>query len=771
MNAKFLLVLMSPMTKAMERMQWAHLHEAGIPQTECGVVYLLNGEQPDGAKDTPSKSQIDRLEPKFRAAMLATTPRVIIPVGPETFRAVTGLSGHFWSIDEARGYAIPPTMCRPRETRVQVEVGTYKTGPRKGTTKMGWTRVGMDPPIPESTEWIVPTLSWKQYVKGRRRQVSAVQAALETAASLARGEAPVEPPSGDCTLMCGLGLAVAHGVPLAFDLEAPMNSHAIERFSVGFRDHQLGVVAGTFPWTVADREYLGMCLDRSSVNVAHNIQYDEPQLRKNGLEVREPWWDTMICHSLLEPDIPKGLGKCAPLYVRTTPWKHLANESAEGYNDPVYSRKDAFIEHAIYEEQVKALEEWGMTELFTKRIMPSVKALIDLREQGLRLDPPVVEHWCGVWQRQLTEHLAWWDGQFPGYPAVGPGSAQAIHRLLYKTWGLPVQRNKDDGATADALAIRTLMELAPQYAEPLGRFLQIRGVAKLISTYGNALIGNERVYPSYLPTGKDEKKDDQIKGKALPGTGRLACSGPNIQNQPDESKVMYIPDEDGWVWVAADYSQAELRQMAAKSDDAALKEALKGDVHARTMELIPGISRVLAKNGVYGTSFGAGAPRLVNMLRENGVYVTVKAMKDLQAGLSNAYPRWWAYLQSQGAVGVAQGYLRNSFGRVRRFTGGGGDVPAMKDFGSQSDVGDVGWSTYRQLWEGAQRAGGRLSILVHDEVVVQCPPDRVGAVSEMLRDVMCQRFDNVAPGFWLPIDIRIGPRWSKKDMIAEGDWK
>jgi DNA polymerase I-like protein with 3'-5' exonuclease and polymerase domains len=157
-------------------------------------------------------------------------------------------------------------------------------------------------------------------------------------------------------------------------------------------------------------------------------------------------------------------------------------------------------------------------------------------------------------------------------------------------------------------------------------------------------------------------------------------------------------------------------------------------------------------------------------MREDGVYTTKSAMKDFQDGLAQAYPRWWAYLQSLVIEGTAQGYLRNSFGRVRRFTAPEKDGPAMKNFPAQGDVGDIGWSTYRQLWEEAQKLGGRLSILVHDEVVVQVPRERVKDAADMLRDVMEQEFDEVAPGFRIPIKVKVGAKWGPT-MVPEGEWR
>lgn len=770
MTRRYLVVLLSKMTEPMMRLMFVHLKEAGIPRDEVDVIHVLGDEQPEGAYDRPTKTQLDRTRPAFRDAMERSMPQCVIPVGPEAFRAVTGLP---WGIDDARGYVILPAHCKRTTERRQVQVGVFKTGPRKGQPKMKWETYSAPPPLPASwplecafrdtlrdaalgrVGYIVPSISIKQFVKQKRRQITALQAAFENARRYGEGAEVDELTSWRERWTEGEDRSVDPGGPLAFDVEAPVGSTMIERFSTSSPRS----ATYSLPWGPNEREFFQHLLRTSSVNIAHNIQYDVPVLRANGIEVPEPWFDTMIAASLLEPDLPKGLGKVIPIYLLAHPHKNLSAE--RGYNDPEYSAKDAWTELRLYQEQRAALEEWGMLDLFENRIMRSVPALVDLKERGIAVNARRAEAWCGTLRGTLSGLLHWWDGHFPG---VSPSSNKDVTTLLYKTWGLPVQRSKHDGWTGDELALRTLMSIEPKYEEPIKKLLQIRGVSKQLQTYGRALLGVGRVHPSYLPKGKDT--DDPNKG--LPGTGRLASSGPNIQNQTDEAREVYECDDPDWVFVAGDLSQAELRVMAAKSGDAALLEALEsGDVHARTMERI-GCDRTLAKNGLYGTSYGAGPKRLVEMLRANGVYTTTAAMRDFQRALARAYPRWWAYLEEVALLGQAQGYLRNSFGRVRRFTAPESDVPAMKDFPPQSDVGDIGWSTYRDLADGAD-AYGRLSMLIHDEAVIQVRRDRVKEGCDMLRDVMGREFPEVAPGFRIPVNCKVGPQWGPR-MVKEDEW-
>jgi DNA polymerase-1 len=343
------------------------------------------------------------------------------------------------------------------------------------------------------------------------------------------------------------------------------------------------------------------------------------------------------------------------------------------------------------------------------------------------------------------------------HPTVNPHSPHQLKALLYGDWSLPVQRSKQKNVSTDELALRTLMKFSPEHKDALFLLLQIRETKKLLGTFGQSALGIDRVHPSYLPVGKDAGEGQY--GKGLAATGRLACSNPNLQQQPKEARHMYVPDNEGMYFVELDWSQAELRVAAHLSRDEAMLEALKGDIHAVTQSAL-GCDRTRAKNVVYGSAYGAGPKKLQEVLAQAGLVVSKDECASLQGRLAVLYPAWWSWRTAIAGEASARKYLRNPFGRLRRFLLGSDDVPAALDFLPQSVVADMGWTLYRPIWEEAGRLGGRLTTVVHDSFLVQLP---IGTSYATLKALLEREFPEVAPGFYIPADAQVGPNWGEME--------
>jgi len=128
----------------------------------------------------------------------------------------------------------------------------------------------------------------------------------------------------------------------------------------------------------------------------------------------------------------------------------------------------------------------------------------------------------------------------------------------------------------------------------------------------------------------------------------------------------------------------------------------------------------------------------------------------LQDGLARSFPRWWAWRKTISDRGVAQEYLRNPFGRIRRFPMGQADVPAMLDFLPQSCIGDMAWSVYRPISDAAQSLGGRLVTVVHDSFLLQAPIGNISALRGVVQKILEQPFHEVAPNFSIPTTCKLG---------------
>jgi DNA polymerase I len=409
-----------------------------------------------------------------------------------------------------------------------------------------------------------------------------------------------------------------------------------------------------------------------------------------------------------------------------------------------------------------------MYSLFRNTIMPSHPILIELGKGGIRVDPKRNRVWIAKLERQLDHLNNLW---YKHYSPVNPKSSRQLTDLFYKKWGLPVQVSKGDGPTVDELACINLREMvkngradAPWRAFPectprtFDLLLRIRDVSKNLSTYAKTVIDMKgKIYPQYLPEAKDfESARGKIR-KGSAATGRLASRDPNLQNQPEVARLMYIPDYEDWCFVGHDYSAAELRIAAWSSRDRAMLADLETENFHLTGARAIGCERKTYKNVIFGTMYGAGPQKISDTIKKNdGIYVSAVECKRIQNGIAQRYPTLWAWRQGIADRCVSKGYIKNAFGRVRFFYGGNRDIPAALDYIPQSTVADIMWSVFALVANCARKHGGRLTTTVHDSMLAQVPKENAIAYALEVKSIMEREFPNVAPGFFLPVAIQMG---------------
>lgn len=761
---KYLIITGATLSKPMEFVLWRLIEQQGIMRDECRLIALTQ-EMPKGKgqKMSTAQAQIDGV--MLRSLLAIEECQALILMGGDVFRAVTGLK---WKIDNVAGYILRPEDCVPVSVRKSVQIGTYATsnktrGYSKGDPKFGM-RLSTEPvTLPRGCDIIVPSISIESVVKARYSNVTQFRAAFinarDTVAGIPLDDADFEF-SADITTT---EVARRSDEIVSYDLEVVIGSTNIERASIATA-HRVW----SLPWTPATAEFFVNVLGEAGLRVAHNQQFDIPILKAHGIDVPEPTFDTMLAASLLEPNLPKGLIAVAPIYLRLRPWKHLSE--TRGFADPYYNAKDSFVERLLALRLQEKLKDVGMDGLF-KVMMGAVPVLMDMSAQGMRVDPVETKKWCERLEDELMAATRAWVMK---YPDVNPGSPRQLAKLFYERWNCRALRRKGDGIRTDAYAIRVLSEDYPQHREDLALLLKIRETGKDLSTYGRTALGVDFVHPSYLPVGKDgtERGPDRRSGKGLAATGRLATSNPNIQNQPMEARRMYIPDHEEWSFVEFDWSQAELRIAAAIAGDTDMLEALNHDIHAHVMArlgLTGPYARTVTKNVVYGSAYGAGPYKIQETILEKaGIRIPLKEVQAVQKGLAETFSAWWAWRIASASEAAARQYCVNPFGRVRHFPMGGADTPAILDFIPQSVVGDMAWELYRPVWECAQKYAGRLTTVVHDSFVIQAPAEKLGPLVHDVKALLERRFDNVAPGFYLPVEVKIAKpsaSWAEMEKL------
>ena len=769
------LVLDSPESQA--TMRWLTellTGDLGLRQTDISFVTVID-EAPKGANKRPTKKQLDDAAPTFRVKMQALGSSTVATLGPVAFRAVTGLTA---KIEDARGYMLRRSERWKVKGRELQQVGVYKavskaTGAKKGDPRMKLVPLDAEAPLPLSAHFVVPAYSPHMVERSGMKLMFALKTDLRHAVLLwnKRGAVPFvdEGVSYFTSLSQENASHDYSGDILAFDIEtAGKDSTVVERISFSNGD-----ITHTLPWCESTREWsqrqFDLALARGALLVAHNIMFDIPLLQAAGCVVPQHGriYDTMLAGVNLQPDLPKGLGRMASLYLNlATPWKWKAIADADPER---YSALDSYITARLALVQVGLLKALGWYDRFVDIIMQRVPILMAWAAEGIRVDTRELPLWAGRITRKLVRYERLWARTFPN---VNPHSPPQLSRFLYHEWRLPTQRTKEDGITTDELACVNLREIvqvgikddAPWRSDPrctprvFDLLLAIRREAKELRTYAKVRADvRGYIYPKYLPESKDRETDDKKKRKGAAATGRLASRDPNLQNQSKQAKRLYITDRSDWCWVQWDHVSAEAYVVAYMSGDRALLAALRvGQFHQRNADKI-GCEKRTAKNTFYGSCYGAGAAKISETIRrEDHVFVSVDECRRVQAGLAALYPDAFGWLNAVGTVGVEQGFLANPFKRTRFFYGRTRDVPAMKDYLPQSTVADMLWDHLKPMYEMLRLYGGRLTTQTHDSLLGQVHRDKVKEVALAGKLIMERRFDNVVPGFFIPVEIEVG---------------
>ena len=354
-------------------------------------------------------------------------------------------------------------------------------------------------------------------------------------------------------------------------------------------------------------------------------------------------------------------------------------------------------------------------------------------------------------------------GELDSLLGVNPDSPQQLAGWLaanlppdaLDTW--PRTKTGALATDADTLAGLTLPAL-----EPLARYKQAR---KLLSTYGASYAGHlhpitGRIHPSFL--------------LGATATGRLACRSPNIQNPPRgaDFRALFAPT-GGRVMVVADYSQIELRVAALVSgDDAMLKAYDDGeDLHRKTAAAVLGkapgdvtkAERQMAKAVNFGLLFGQGVKGLQGYAKASyGVDLTETEAKRARSAFFAAYPGLSRWQDATRKAAERAQQVRTPGGRVRNLEGTRSLQTECLNTPIQGGAAECLLVAMATLEPRLVELGAALVNVVHDELVVECDPERAAAVATAIEQAMVTGFRVIFPEGSTRelVDAHTGPNWA-----------
>ncbi|KAG9397656.1 DNA polymerase A [Carpediemonas membranifera] len=373
----------------------------------------------------------------------------------------------------------------------------------------------------------------------------------------------------------------------------------------------------------------------------------------------------------------------------------------------------------------KCLVDYGLQRRFLSIEMRLAAVCADL-SRPIHLSQGALNAHNVALTAQMNQSIEDFKMSHPAAIHVNVASPQQVSALLYGTMGLP--RPQGVGRTNTGTDIKSLSTLAEHPI--VGHIISYRKAAKLLSTYVTPFIGVDSVAT--------------VWGQTHTGTGRMQCRGgyPLLQT-PAGIRNCIVPDPNsGKVWVGADYCQIECVVAAHMSADTELSEMLgASDVHravaARVFSVPEGVvtdvQRAIAKRAVYASIYGMSAESLAESLAQSGVSVAdchsaVVKISEIFSGLA----RWKAELERLPTV-------QTLFGRPRHIS----SRHATRAVNSvvQGTAGDLlRMSAVRVHEKLRQTASGRLVMLLHDEIIVECSEAEVVSVAAILRQAMTEGF-------------------------------
>ena len=412
------------------------------------------------------------------------------------------------------------------------------------------------------------------------------------------------------------------------------------------------------------------------------------------------------------------------------------------------------------------IREQGLERVYTELDLPVASILAAMESTGIRLDRKPLDALSAQLERDL-EGLRKQIYELTGVE-FNINSPKQLGEVLFEKMALPAPRRRGKGKVIST-AVDVLEELAAEHEVPR-RVLEYRQLSKLKSTYVDAL-------PTFLHpvTGRLHTSFNQA-GSA---TGRLSSSNPNLQNIPIRTELgrqiraAFVADP-GWVLLAADYSQIELRLLAHLSEDPLLVEAFRrdDDIHALTAATVFGVDaaeqtsehRRRAKAINYGIVYGISPFGLAQQL-------DISHQESAQF-IENYFSRYEGvakFIESTLAETRRTGEVRTIFGRLRRIPDITSRDPNARGFAERTAVNTPLQGSAADLIKlamihidralRAQKLRTRMILQVHDELVLEAPEGEVLQASAVLREGMQNCYPLKVP---LVASVAAGPNW--RDM-------
>jgi DNA polymerase-1 len=509
--------------------------------------------------------------------------------------------------------------------------------------------------------------------------------------------------------------------------------------------------------------------------IGQNLKYDLKVLHKYKIEVKGPLFDTMIAHYLINADMRHNMEVLAETYLNYSPISIIELIGKKGKNQlsmrdvsleklTEYAVEDADITFQLASHFKKELTDAETLKLFNDIEIPLVKVLASMELEGIRLDTAFLKSLSTDLNNDITSLGS------KIYEAAGEtfniASPKQLGVILFEKLKL-VDKPKKTKTGQYSTAEDVLSYLAKEHTI-IQHILEYRGLAKLKSTYVDAL--PEQVLES---TGHIHTEYMQT----VASTGRLSSNNPNLQNIPIRTergrqvRKAFVPRNEQYTLLAADYSQIELRVIAAMSQEETMIEAFKNgeDIHASTAAKVFNVSlsdvtreqRGNAKTVNFGIIYGVSAFGLSNQTD-----LSRTEAKELIETYYETYPKLRKYMSSQVDFARDHGYVTTLSNRRRylkdinsrnAIVRGAAERNAVNApiQGSAADVIKIAMiNIYNKLQQGGFKT--KMLLQVHDELVFDVYKPELETMKVLIKEEMENAYTLSVP---LDIEMDMGSNW------------
>lgn len=511
--------------------------------------------------------------------------------------------------------------------------------------------------------------------------------------------------------------------------------------------------------------------------VGQNIKYDMLVLQNYDIQLRGTFFDTMIAHYLIEPEQRHGIDVMADqlLNYKTMPISELIGKKGKNQGNmgdlppekiKDYACEDADITWQLY-QKLKPEVEAQYEKLFYEVEMPLIPVLAAMEREGVSINRDALSRYSEELQGMLVE-LEESIYEHAG-EAFNIQSPKQLGDILFDKLELD-PKAKRTAKTKQYKTNEQILEKLRDKHPIISEILEFRQVQKLRSTYVEAL-------PKFIHE-KDQRVHTSYR-QAVTATGRLSSDNPNLQNIPIRTergrkiREAFVPKNDDFVILSADYSQIELRIMAEFSKDEVMVEAFRNgrDIHSSTAaklykvdpEEVDSDMRRQAKTANFGIIYGVSAYGLSQQTE-----LSRKEAGKLIKSYFEEFPAIKQYMDDIVERAREQGYVETILGRRRYLRDINASNANQRGYaernainapiqGSAADIIKVAMIKV-QDWIESEDFHSRMVMQVHDELVFEVHRDEL----ETFQKEVPERMKNALTLENVPLEVEAG---SGKDWL------